>query len=215
MAQTTKNDELNILGSTPYLQKIRQYFEEMELPKEEIEERILFADNLFEVFNSMFVMIIATKKVDKEIDFEYYKDFIDRRVRNVVEKLGIEIDDYIEDYLVEMVGDITQTTQDNIAKKDALAPDRAVVIAETTTNAISNYESEKKAIEQGKTMKRWVTLIDKRTRKTHIHADGQEVKIGTPFKVGGFDMMFPLDGSLCGYSNPQECINCRCKADYF
>lgn len=215
MAITSRIDELNVLGSTPYLQKIKKYFEEMELPEDEITERVELANNVFTMFNAMFIMMIATQTVDETIDYSYYKDFVDRRLRNAVESRGIEVDNYIEDYLVEMTTEIMRTTEENISKSDTLAPDRAVIIAETTTNTIANYEREKKAIEQGKTMKRWVALVDKKTRKTHIHADGQEVKIGTPFKVGGFKMMFPLDGSLCDYGNPQECINCRCKADYF
>ena len=50
----------------------------------------------------------------------------------------------------------------------------------------------------------WLATEDHRTRPTHRVADGQRVPLGSPFSVGGFDLMFPGDPS----GPPQEIINC-------
>lgn len=58
--------------------------------------------------------------------------------------------------------------------------------------------------------KTWVATLDSRTRPTHVKADGQTVKAGEFFIVGGFKMMRPGDRS----APISEWINCRCEAIY-
>lgn len=218
MAITSRIDELNVLGNSQKKERpnIRKFFEEMELPKEEIEERITVANQLYTTINYAFLLMLATKKVDKKINYPYYSDYIERYFTDVLSQNGYDTtDEYYQEYLRETSEEVIDTTQKNGAGEYYLSTDRAETIAENTTNAVANYKREQDAIKQGYTMKRWVSLIDKHTRKTHVHADGKEVKIGTPFTIGGFKMMFPLDGSLCGFSNPQEVINCRCVCKYF
>lgn len=52
----------------------------------------------------------------------------------------------------------------------------------------------------------WLSTDDDRTRETHRIADGQRVPLGSPFIVGGAELMFPGDPT----GPPQECIQCRC-----
>lgn len=52
----------------------------------------------------------------------------------------------------------------------------------------------------------WLATDDTRTRRTHQHAEGQRVPVGTPFIVGGFELRFPGDP----LGPPQEVIQCRC-----
>lgn len=52
----------------------------------------------------------------------------------------------------------------------------------------------------------WLATEDHRTRPTHRTADGQRVPLGSPFIVGGFELMFPGDPT----GPPQEVIQCRC-----
>ena len=49
-------------------------------------------------------------------------------------------------------------------------------------------------------------MHDKRVRKAHEDADGQEVDINKPFNVGGEELEFPCD-PLAGAKNT---ANCRC-----
>jgi hypothetical protein len=61
--------------------------------------------------------------------------------------------------------------------------------------------------------KRWISVLDERTRDSHVAADGQEVPANDPFLVGSDKMMQPGDTSLgAGLDNV---INCRCNAQYF
>jgi hypothetical protein len=52
----------------------------------------------------------------------------------------------------------------------------------------------------------WLATDDKRTRETHVTADGQRVPVGSRFIVGGAELAFPGDPS----GPPQEVIQCRC-----
>lgn len=54
--------------------------------------------------------------------------------------------------------------------------------------------------------KRWLATLDNRTRPDHAKADLQVVPWGTPFTVGGFQMMYPGDPA----APASEVINCRC-----
>ena len=56
--------------------------------------------------------------------------------------------------------------------------------------------------------KKWSATGDGRTRENHSLADGQIRKINEPFIVGGYKMMYPLDGSLGAPAS--EIIQCRC-----
>lgn len=55
-------------------------------------------------------------------------------------------------------------------------------------------------------VKRWLATEDARTRPDHVEADGQVVPFGTPFIVGGFQMMHPHDPT----APAKEVVNCRC-----
>lgn len=59
--------------------------------------------------------------------------------------------------------------------------------------------------------KRWISTSDTRTRPTHVVADGQMVRIGEKFRVGGFLLDFPGDPITIA---PQETIQCRCSTAY-
>jgi len=59
---------------------------------------------------------------------------------------------------------------------------------------------------RGVRYKRWVTMHDNAVRETHVLADGQTVRIGAPFDVGGYDLRFPGDP----VGPPEIWINCRC-----
>lgn len=59
---------------------------------------------------------------------------------------------------------------------------------------------------RGVRYKRWVTMHDNAVRDTHVVADGQTVRIGAPFDVGGYDLRFPGDP----VGPPAIWINCRC-----
>lgn len=89
---------------------------------------------------------------------------------------------------------------DTIARTEALSALHA-----------SQYEAIEQLIKTGKVTPNQVTLMwdasrDARTRIDHMIADGQLIKWGERFKVGGKSMKYPSDPA--GGAN--QVINCRC-----
>jgi hypothetical protein len=86
---------------------------------------------------------------------------------------------------------------------------RADTIARTETVAAYNagdYAGAKALGEFGPVEKQWLAANDRRTRPSHVAADGQVVAFDQSFKVGGVEMDRPHDpGAPAG-----EVVNCRC-----
>lgn len=90
-------------------------------------------------------------------------------------------------------------------------PNRATVIARTETIGALNagrYDAFRAvaADDDEPLFMMWLATDDDRTRHTHVEAEGQRVPVGTPFRVGGFELRFPGDPA----GPPQEVIQCRC-----
>ena len=68
-------------------------------------------------------------------------------------------------------------------------------------------EAQKRAEADGVILEReWISANDGRTRDLHAELDGQTRKIGKPFEVGGYSIMYPGDPSAA----PEMVYNCRC-----
>lgn len=52
----------------------------------------------------------------------------------------------------------------------------------------------------------WVATLDNRTRHEHRVLDGKTVDVDKPFRVGGYEIMYPGDPSAA----PEMVYNCRC-----
>jgi len=147
--------------------------------------------------------------------------------------------DYIRQFGLERVTQITRTTIDDIkrvvisgiadgmtekeiaAQILALAPtksaSRAQTISRTETHASANFAAQSAVESTGIQMrKQWVTAIDDRTRDgidsefDHVAVDGQTVSMDQPFDVNGEQLMYPGDPS----GSPGNVINCRCAVVY-
>jgi hypothetical protein len=94
-------------------------------------------------------------------------------------------------------------TEDNVGTSEAwsrhkeaeLVNDAQIVISQTTTLRVK---------------KKWVAILDERTRTSHAQADGQVVDINQPFNVNGYNAQHPRDASL----PPEETSNCRCVEEH-
>lgn len=88
--------------------------------------------------------------------------------------------------------------------------DSAIRTARTAVTGAQNagrMDSYAAAQKMGIKLKReWVATLDKRTRHAHAMLDGQQAEIDKPFKVDGYEIMFPGDTSAPGYL----VYNCRC-----
>ena len=69
---------------------------------------------------------------------------------------------------------------------------------------------EAKALRDSEAVKEWVSQGDSRVRPAHIDADGIQVGVDEPFRVGGEHLMYPGDRSLG--ASLGNVIGCRCSA---
>ena len=86
-------------------------------------------------------------------------------------------------------------------------------IAENEANTDMNYLEYVKAVNDGKTKKKWIDMKDKRERKTHLKVGSMTIPIERPFPVGDSLMQFPKDFSLG--ADAKEIVNCRCSIQYY
>lgn len=88
---------------------------------------------------------------------------------------------------------------------------RALVIARTESTTAANKGASLGAADADyETVKEWMAVTDRNTRRTHLAADGQTVEIGEDFTVGGELAQFPGDTRL----SAKEVIQCRCSVAY-
>lgn len=86
----------------------------------------------------------------------------------------------------------------------AIRTARTAVTAAQNAGRLDTYRA---AQDMGiKLQKRWLATLDGRTRHAHAMLDGQTVDIDKPFKVDGYEIMYPGDSSAPGYL----VYNCRC-----
>lgn len=113
----------------------------------------------------------------------------------------------------ESVPDITQRVNTVLtATGSERWPHRAVTVARTEVMAAVNAGAYAGAVRDAERrgdpapFKLWLATEDKRTRPTHVEADGQRTLLTSPFIVGGAQLQFPGDPR----GPAQEVINCRC-----
>lgn len=102
----------------------------------------------------------------------------------------------------------------DIAKRLAAVTDMnrksAIRNARTMTTSAENggrVDSYKRATDMGiKIKQEWLATKDNRTRHEHAMLNGQEVDVGKPFKVEGYEIRFPGDPE----AEPHLVYNCRC-----
>ena len=91
------------------------------------------------------------------------------------------------------------------------SPYRAKVIARTETHTAANMSVDAAVKSTHVEMEsEWVATLDERVRISHAKADGQKIKQGETFKVGGQDLKYPGDSN----GSAENVINCRCVLIY-
>ena len=204
-------DELNDLVANKRSMSFEQFFGEMELPDEEIQKRIELAEKLEDGF--LFVLaLLFTMQQYNEVNWERARQEYENRYLSALAGY-VTITPYIRQYVRDMSYDIMDSTKKHQAEYYYYSPDRGKFMAECEANTTRSYQCNEDAIAQGKTMKRWLTMGDKRVRATHKEVGGTSKPIGEPFYVGGSLMMFPRDTQ---YSPPNSLVcGCRCSIEYY
>lgn len=202
-------DELNNPKSRaiPY----EQYFGEMELTEEQKEERIKASKRI----EDMMLFLFSLLSVMKEYSYENL-EFVVSQVKNQysdILSVSMEMDEYLNGYVNDFSVQIVETTQNHMDDEWYLSDDRAMFVAENEANTTFNYLEYKKAVESGKTKKRWITMRDRHVRHTHQFADGKSIGINDVFLVGDSEMFYPKDTTFG--ASAREIVNCRCSIKYF
>lgn len=105
------------------------------------------------------------------------------------------------------IGHIADDLQARMTDMDRASAIRTARTAVTGAQNAGRMDSYAAAQKMGIKLKReWVATLDNRTRHAHAMLDGQQADIDKPFKVDGYEIMFPGDKSAPGYL----VYNCRC-----
>lgn len=105
------------------------------------------------------------------------------------------------------IGKIADDLQSRMRDMNRASAIRTARTAVTGAQNAGRLDTYRVAQNMGiKLKKRWLAALDNRTRHAHAMLDGQTVDIDKPFKVDGFELMYPGDSSAPGYL----VYNCRC-----
>ncbi len=204
-------DELNMLVKNERSMPFKKYFGEMNLPEEEKSKRIQMAEEM-EVNFIVTMTLLFTMTQANKIDYELIRKQIEYSYLETLRKYA-SVDKYLETYVKSFSYDVIDSTKKHKSEPYYYSLDRAMFMAENEVNTAINHARYMEAVNSGKTMKRWESIIDEATRKDHREINGKYIPIGQAFHVGDSWMMFPKDTSLGASAN--QIVNCRCTVIYF
>ena len=203
-------DELNALVTNERSMSFEQYFGEMNIPEEDKAERIHMAEDLENNFIATMAWLFTMAQSNKT-DYEPIRNQIED---SYLETLGkyTDVDKYLETHVKSFSYDVIDSTKSHKNEPYYYSLDRARFMAENEVNTAINHARYMEAVNSGKTMKRWESIMDEVTRKDHRETNGKYIPIGDAFHVGGSWLLFPKDTSL--NPSPDQIINCRCSIIY-
>lgn len=203
---------------------IDRFFAEMELSEAEKKRREDLANDLLILFLLFFAEIEAEKtiqnKTKPDVNIEYFKNMLYRQYSDNVETFIVlvaallgrkKISDEMSDSIKERTSYIVDTTL-KFDDEFYTSKDRAVMLACNEANYVGNTTDYDIAKYQGYRHKQWLTMKDEKVRIAHALVDGQTVGIDEYFKVGGYEMLYPMDTSRG--ATPDMTQNCRCVCEY-
>ncbi len=220
-------DELNIIKSESEFIDIEQFFDEMDLTDKQKKDRKDLAYDVKEAV--LFLFALLTQLIDSSVlTYSFILLQFKNRYREEVAK-RVQIDEELENYISDISTSIVSTSfkhleafrnateliesnKNNVDGNFFNSEKRAIMIAENESETVLNYDDYNKAIENGYTHKKWITMKDRRVRKTHREVDNKIVPIKDLFVVGNSLMRFPHDAEYS--ADAQEIINCRCTVKY-
>ena len=211
MFKNLRFDELNTLIQNKRSMPFEQYFGEMNLTEEEKSKRIQMAEELEENFIVTMTLLFTMAQANK-IDYEFIRKQIEDSYLETLRKYA-SVDRHLETYVKSFSYDVIDSTKKHKNEPYYYSLDRARFMAENEVNTAINHARYIEAVNGGKTMKRWESIIDEATRKDHREINGKYISIGQAFHVGDSWMLFPKDMSM--NPNPNQVINCRCSMMYY
>lgn len=191
-------------------EKIKDFFDGMEISQEEKEEREKYAEEIY--FGILFILsLFSIMDEYQSVNIGNLKTQMQETIRSTIEKY-MPIDRYLSNYIDSYVDDVIKTTIKNKGQAFNVSTNRAYILAVNQANDVMNYADFLRAVEAGKTKKTWVDVRDERERETHREVGGMTIGIEEAFPVGDTLMMFPRDTQFG--ATAEEIANCRCSLKY-
>jgi SPP1 gp7 family putative phage head morphogenesis protein len=107
----------------------------------------------------------------------------------------------------ESIPNMTKRIANTLGEVNRKSTIRYARTAITGAQNAGRQDAYKRAENMGiKLKKEWLATLDNRTRHEHRMLDGQQVAVDEPFKVDGYEIMFPGDPEAEGFL----VWNCRC-----
>lgn len=134
---------------------------------------------------------------------------IETNAQEVIPTTEEDIKQLLEEAVIQgwSVDDLAEKLQELV---DTYTATRSLTIARTALNTVVSGVTAKRyeiARDDGLIEKmEWLAELDDKTRPAHSEADGQKVRVGGYFNVGGEKMKYPGDPS----ASPSNIVNCRC-----
>lgn len=194
-------DEINRL-------EYEDWFDEMDIEDAAFEKRVKAAIAFDNRIGAILAWIDRSRPSVRVMYDRLYNAYL-----SVLQDLGLT-GDALEERAISFAEEVTKSTERH--RNDIggywTSADRAAEIAKNESGVVNNDTEFREAKRKGKTKKTWHTMGDEKVRETHFPMDGVTVGIDEFFDVGGYDMLFPLDGEHG--APPEEIINCRCWVTY-
>lgn len=205
-------DKLNIKAvSIPY----EEYFEEMELTDEQIQERVEAARDYEDDF--LFLLSLLSLQLNYDYtDYSFTKNVFAARWGETTSKY-IDDEVFVDEYSRWFAEGAVDATLKNPDDPWMYSDDRAMFNAENEANTVLARKDFIRAVQSGYTRKQWKGIGDKVERKTHLVLNDKIIPIEKYFNVGEARMLFPKDLSSVfstGAMHPREYISCRCSIKY-
>ena len=136
--------------------------------------------------------------VQKDLAFPYYNKLMSSAITQ-----GIVQGETIS----EIAGRVARTTGESSYKSAMRNARTAYTGAQNAGRIEGLHQAQRLGI---KVKKKWLAILDSRTRDTHRDLDGQIQEVDDPFKSDLGDIMFPGDPT----AKPALTYNCRCTLTY-
>lgn len=136
--------------------------------------------------------------VKKELAFPYYNKLMTSAITQ-----GIVQGETIS----EIAGRVARTTGESSYKSAMRNARTAYTGAQNAGRIEGLHQAQRLGI---KVKKKWLAILDSRTRDTHKDLDGQTQEVDDPFVVDGDEIKFPGDPT----AKPALTYNCRCTLTY-
>ena len=134
------------------------------------------------------------RALQRGIDLKYGKQQITASVTSSI----------LQGKSIPKIANDLQSRMQDMSRASAIRTARTAVTAAQNAGRLDTYHA---AQDMGiKLKKQWLATLDNRTRHAHAMLDGQTVDVDKPFKVDGYELMYPGDSSAPGYL----VYNCRC-----